>query len=369
MKPYNDKKIALAHDFLTVWGGAERVFRVMTEMYPEAPIYTLYYDADFVQRYFPGRTVRTSFLQRWPKRLRESSFGRLFYPVAVETLDLRDFDTVLSSSGAWMKGLVTRLHTRHIAYLHSPMRYVWDTTHEHPGLTQGFHFFKRMMLTYLRLWDKEAADRPDLLLVNSRYTLQRVKKYYRRGESQVVYPPLLFSEKNLDSQDRSQYPFLVVARLTASKHIDVIIEAFNKLGLPLCIVGDGPDRQRLQSLAKNKVTFLGMVSDERLSEIYSQSRALVQASEEDFGLAVLEAQSFGVPVIAFQGGAIEEIVTAGKTGEVFVGLVPETVADGVRRSIAHERAYDFSVFERERFSRDRFESMIRTVVDQSDEEV
>lgn len=365
MKLHNDKKIALAHDFLTVWGGAERVFQVMADMYPEAPIYTLFYDEQFVKKYFPGRTVRASFLQRWPSWLRLSTLGRLFYPVAVETLDLREFDTVLSSSGAWMKGLVTRLYTRHIAYLHSPMRYVWDTTHEHPRLTQGFHLLQRMLLAYLRLWDKEAADRPDVLLVNSRYTLERVKKYYRRIDGQIVYPPALLFSKDVPSRvDRSQFPYLVVARLTASKHIDVIIEAFNKLGLPLCIVGDGPDRKRLMSLASKNIRFLGMISDEKLGEVYRRSRALIQASEEDFGLAALEAQLFGTPVIALRGGAIEEFLVPGQTGEVFVGLVPETVADGVRRSMDHEVVYDFSVLESARFQRTSFEAKIRTLVDQ-----
>lgn len=368
MSEKKQQKIALAHDFLTVWGGAERVFRVMADMYPEAPIYTLFYDEAFVQKYFPKRDIRASFLQSWPKWLRTSSLGKILYPVAVETIDLRDFDTVLSSSGAWMKGLVTRLHTRHVSYLHSPMRYVWDTYHEHPELAHGFRFLKRLLLAYLRLWDKEAADRPDVLLVNSQFTARRIQKYYRRT-STVVYPPLTVQGKRENGGDRRKFPFVVVARLTASKHIDVIIEAFNKLGLPLVIVGDGPDRKRLESLAKENIVFLGKISDERLRTVYQESRAFIQASEEDFGLAVLEAQAFGVPVVALLGGAIEELVIPGKTGEVFVGLVPETVADGVRRCMDNYGEYDFSQLKLQSFDRAHFEEAIRSVVNAESERV
>lgn len=358
------KKIALAHDFLTTWGGAERVFKVMTEMYLEAPIYTLYYDAAFVRKYFPGRTIRASFLQKLPRWLRTSTLAYPLYPVAVETLDLRDFDTVLSSSGAWMKGLVTRLHTRHIAYLHSPMRYVWDTFHSHPKLRSGFHFFKRLLLGYLRLWDKEAADRPDVLLVNSEYTRERVTKYYRR-ESQVVYPPVTFKQNEVSPAINPKASFLVVARLTPAKHIDVVIEAFNKLALPLTIVGAGPEEKRLRQLASKHITFVGKVADRELVTHYREARALIQSSEEDFGLVAAEALCLGTPVIAYRPGAVREVVVEGKTGELFDDLVPESIADGVRRFIEREKEYDKNLMlaTGDKFSREHFEALIRAHVD------
>lgn len=331
------KKLALAHDFLTVWGGAERVFQEMADMYLDAPIYTLFYDKDFVERYFPRRTIRASFLQKFPQWLRESNWLLPLYPVAVETLNLRDFDTVLSSSGAWMKGLVTRLHTQHIAYLHSPMRYVWDTFHEHPGLTTGFRFGKRLCMSYLRLWDKEAADRPDSLLVNSDYTRKRIAKYYRR-ESTVVYPPVRVGQAQVYPAVKRE-GFLLVARLTAAKHIDIVIEAFNKLGLPLVIVGLGPEEKRLRKMAAGHISFVGFVTDVELITRYHGVRALIQASEEDFGLSAAEALRCGTPVIAYQAGAIQEFMLAGKQGEYFDDLVPEAVADAVRRFIAHEGKY------------------------------
>lgn len=356
------QKLALAHDFLTVWGGAERVFRVFTEMYPEAPIYTLFYDQKFLNIHFPHRIVKASFLQHWPKWLRESGFGKLFYPVAVETLDLRDFDIVLSSSGAWMKGLVTRLHTRHIAYLHSPMRYVWDTFHTHPELRSGFRFFQRLALSYFRLWDKEAADRPDTLLVNSLYTRDRVTKYYRR-ESTVVYPSVDIALSSETATERRG--FLLVARLVKSKHIDIVVEAFNKLRLPLKIVGTGPLEKTLRRQSGKNIEWLGAVDDTELAKLYRSVQALIQASEEDFGLVAIEALSLGAPVIAYNQGAVREIVEPGETGEFFEDLIPEAVADGVRRFLEHSEGYH--VQERssveDKFSRIRFEADIRKYIE------
>ncbi len=356
------KRIALAHDFLVTWGGAERVFQVFADMYPEAPIYTLFYDEALVRVRFPGREIRTSFLQKFPRWLRQSPLFMPLYPIAVETLDLRDFDIVLSSSGAWMKGLVTRLYTKHISYLHSPMRFVWDTYHEHPGFKSGFRFCKRLLVSYLRLWDKEAADRPDVILVNSGYTAKRVAKYYHR-EGKVIYPPVSFGENSLTATStQEKQSFLVVARLTASKHVDIVIEAFNKLGLPLTIIGTGKEEKYLRNIAEKNITFLGAVDDKMLLDTYRNSRAVIQPSEEDFGLVALEALSFGVPVIAYKEGAVREIIVPGKTGELFDDLVPESIADGVRRFIAEENQYDTASFDRATFTREKFETEIRSAV-------
>lgn len=352
------KKIALAHDFLVTWGGAERVFRVMADMYPEAPIYTLYYEPRFVEEHFPGRVIRASFLQRLPRWLRHSALGRAMYPVAVETLDLRDYATVLSSSGAWMKGLVTRLHTRHIAYLHSPMRYAWDTFHTHPELQTGAKLLKRLLMSYYRLWDREAADRPDQLLVNSEYTRQRVAKYYRR-EAALVYPPVVLGEAKQSETARDG--FLVVGRLVRSKHVDTIVEAFNKLKLPLTIVGIGPEAAALRHMAEPHIRFAGAVGDAELVALYAGSRALIQASEEDFGLSMAEALASGTPVIAYAHGSSPELVVPGQHGELFDDLVPEAVADGVRRFRESESKYDRTQMLQsvQRFSRARFEAEIR----------
>ncbi len=339
------QKIALAHDFLLAWGGAERTFRVMADMYPEAPIYTLLADKDFAAKHFPGREIRTSFLQKLPRWLRRHHrFLLPLYSVAVEAIDLRDFDLVVSSSGAWMKGLITRLHTRHIAYLHSPMRYVWDSQERYlREIGREKSLVVRMILSYLRVWDRQSAERPDRLIVNSLFTQKRVEKYYRR-DSEIISPPagVLSETAELDSEKPKEY-FLVVARLTRSKRVDAVIEAFNRLQLPLLVVGTGPEERSLKEISGPTVRFAGAVSDEKLVDCYQRARAVIQPSEEDFGMVIAEAFSFGVPAIALGSGAAKEFIQPGVTGELYIGETAEMIADGVRRFLEREEKYQSSV--------------------------
>lgn len=373
MENIHRKKIALIHDFLVSYGGAERVFQAIAELYPEAPIYTLVADRELVERHFPGRDVRASWLSRLPAffRKRYRWFLPLF-PAAVEAFDLRDFDLVISSSGAWGKGIVTRLNTKHIAYLHSPMRYAWDYHEEYlreissrrkPGICV------RLLLSYLRVWDRQAADRPDFLIANSRYTADRIRKYYRR-ESTVIYPGALALadqvEGLVDGTDPERKHFLLVSRLTKSKKVGIAIEAFNKLGFPLIIVGDGPERTRLERMAGANIRFVGFVPDDELAKLYFGARALIFPSEEDFGMTAVEALSFGTPVIAFEYGGIQEIVEPGKSGELFAAQTPEILAEGVRRFLANEGKYDethmrISV---ERFSKKRFQEELGRFIEE-----
>ncbi len=364
----NHKRIALAHDFLIAWGGAERTFKTLADAYPEAPIYTLLADPAFTAKHFPGREIRTSFLQKFPLWIRRRHRLLLpLYSVAVEAIDLRDFDLVISSSGAWMKGLVTRLHTRHIAYLHSPMRYVWDSQERY--LREIGHegsILLRIFLSYLRVWDRQSAERPDVLLVNSAFTERRVKKYYRR-ESVVVFPPAAgLQEETRVVPEAERETFLIVARLTRSKRVDTVIEAFNRLELPLLVVGTGPEEESLRELAGRTVKFTGAISDAELAQVYARARAIIQPSEEDFGMVVAEAFSFGVPAIALASGAATELVEPGITGELYTGGTPEMVADGVRRFLERERDYRPEIV-RERaaqYSSARFLAGLRSAVEQ-----
>ncbi len=365
------QRIALAHDFLLVWGGAERTFKVLAEAYPDAPIYTLLADKDFVKEHFPGREIRTSFLQKLPLWIRRRHrFLLPLYSVAVEAIDLRDFDLVISSSGAWMKGLVTRLHTRHIAYLHSPIRYVWDSQERY--LREIGHeksLLLRMFLSYLRIWDRQSAERPDVLLVNSKFTECRVEKYYRR-ESVVVFPPAAaLREETTALSEVKDEAFLIVARLTRSKRVDTVIEAFNRLELPLLVVGTGPEVEHLRELAGSTIRFAGAMSDDDLAHAYARARAVLQPSEEDFGIVVAEAFSFGTPVIALSGGAANELIVPGVTGELYTGGTPEMVADGVRRFLEHEHVYQPEIVRQHaaQYSRDRFLSGIRHAIERCDQ--
>ncbi|MBP6975325.1 MAG: glycosyltransferase [Candidatus Moranbacteria bacterium] len=365
------KKVALVHDFLVSYGGAERVLQTLASLYPDAPIYTLLQDESVVDRFFPGREIRTSFLQSFPAWLRSRYRALLpLYPVAIETLDLREFDLVISSSGAWSKGIVTRLHTKHIAYIHSPMRYAWEGRETY--LDESLPWFiprllARLWLSYMRLWDSEAADRPDVLLANSEYTRDRIMKYYRQDAS-VIYPPVLpLSESKtvavLSRNERRH--FLVVSRLTRSKKIEPVIEAFNKLGFPLVVVGSGREEVLLRRIAGQNIEFAGKVSDARLYQYYHEARALILPSEEDFGMAAVEALASGTPVIAYEYGGIREILRVGETGEVFRSQTPEVIAEAVKRFTEKEAngGYPVEVLRHsvQRFSRANFEAGIRRV--------
>ena len=370
--------VAIVHDFLLAFGGAERVLQSLVEMYPEAPVYTLLADPSVVKRHFPHREVRESFLAKFPGLLRRRHRWLLpFYPVAVEAFDLRDFDLVLSSSGAWSKGIVTRLHTKHIAYIHSPMRYAWDENESYLrtiGFFPPFRFLSRIMLSYLRVWDKQAAQRPDVLIANSEYTKERIAKYYRLP-SEVVYPPVLLKEGEqkekmgemgvMGSENNGEIaPFLMVSRLTEAKKIAVAIEAFNKLELPLVIIGTGPLRKSLEKRAGKHIHFRGFQKDETLSKWYREARALVHVAEEDFGLAAAEALACGTPVIAFDRGGVRELVRSGVNGELFFAQTPEILSDGVRRFIANEEQYDREEMQQvmQGFSKERFQEKMKNAI-------
>jgi len=358
-------KVAFVHDFLVSYGGAERVLESLIKLYPDAPIYTLLYDEHSMEGRFPGRDIRSSFLQKFPRFLRKRyRFLLPFFPVAVETFDFRDFDLVISSSGAWSKGVVTRIKTRHIAYLHSPMRLLWDANERYLHAVHAgwcIRFLGRMILSYLRIWDREAADRPDALVSNSGYTRTRAEKYYRR-DSEVVYPPVVLKPSE-NRPVRGDF-FLVVARLTESKGVEVAVEAFNKLGLRLVIVGEGREKKRLGKMAGSTISFLGFVDDAKLAELYAGALAVVVPSEEDFGMAAVEAIALGTPVVALGRGGALEVVEEGKTGELFRSDAPEVLADAVRRFLERGSAhYESGCREAAgRFSEERFLSEWKRII-------
>jgi glycosyltransferase involved in cell wall biosynthesis len=364
-----DTKVAIVHDFLLAFGGAEKVLQSLVEMYPGAPVYTLLADPAMARQHFPGMEIRESFLSKFPYFLKRRHRWLLpLYPAAVEAFDLRDFDLVISSSGAWSKGIVTRLHTKHVAYIHSPMRYVWDENEAYLrtlGFFHPFRFLARIFLSYLRLWDKQAAERPDVLIANSEYTKERIAKYYRLPAT-VIYPPVsLQNPSPVLPLERGGSPyFLMVSRLTEAKKISVAIEAFNKSELPLFIVGDGPMRKLLQKQAKANIHFLGLQKEENMPKWYGEARALVHFAEEDFGLAMAEALASGTPVIAFDRGGARELVRPGIDGELFFAQTPEILSDGIRRFIEHESLYDREEMRHmmQGFSKEIFQEKIRNAV-------
>ncbi len=326
-------KVALVHDYLIRFGGAERVFLELTKMFPEAPIYTLLYDESKMGDWFWANRVQTSFLQKFPVRWRAHYKYLLpFLPSAPETFDLREFDLVISSSSSFAKGVITRPKAIHISYCHNPARFLWDYSIEYLGqqnLGSGQEIFVKSFLNYLRIWDRAASRRVDYFIANSKATAARIKKYYRR-EAKVIYPPVEIS-KQLTGNSKQQDYFLIVSQLTPYKKIDVAIEAFNKLELPLIVIGDGAQKDYLQKIAKSNVRILGWQSDEIIQQYYQNCTAFIFPGEDDFGIAPVEAMKYGKPVLALKAGGALETVLPGMTGEFFETAVPEVLADGVRR--------------------------------------
>ncbi len=304
------------HDYLNQHGGAEKVVEVFAEMFPGAPIYTSVYDARCMPSRWRDFDIRTSFMQRLSPRMQVAKALFPLYPTAFESFDLREYDLVLSSSSAFAKGVLTRPHTCHVCYCHSPTRFLWMGPEylAHERLPAAATWLLPCLATPLRVWDYAAAQRVDYFIAGSHNAARRIAKYYRR-ESDVVHPPV-DTTAHQTSGPIGDY-FLVVSRLQSYKRIDIAVEACSRLGVPLHVIGEGPDRARLEGLAGPTVRFYGRLADGEVRNQLSRARALIFPGEEDFGLAPLDAQAAGRPVIAFGGGGALESVRNGVTGVFF----------------------------------------------------
>lgn len=325
-------KLAIIHEYLNQYGGAERVLQVLLAMFPRAPIYTTLYDRGLTGGVFEGRTIRTSFIQHLPMARRWHHLYSPLMPLAVEGFDTRAFDTVLSVSASFAKGVLTAPGTRHICYCLTPPRFLWDDSQR---FVQRFGYplpigkLAPLALSYLRVWDVQAAQRVDQWVAISDYVRRRIGKYYGK-DATVVYPPVNVSKFTV-SHASGDY-WLMVGRLVAYKNFDLAIQAFNRLGWPLKIVGTGVEERRLRALAGPTIEFLGSVSDERLNELYGNARALLFPQEEDFGIVPLEAMAAGRPVIAFRGGGAKETIIDRITGVFFEEQTVEDLMAAVDRS-------------------------------------
>ena len=324
-------KVALVHDYLNQYGGAEKVLEVFAEIFPNAPIYTLVYDPNLVKNILPGKEIRASFLQKIPFT---RSHHRLFpplMPLAAERFDLSDYDLVLSDSAAFSKGVITKPETLHICYCHTPIRYAWDDSHKYiREFNMSFlaKFFVPLFMNYLRLWDREAAFRVDRFICNSEFVAKRIEKYYK-SKATVIYPPV--DTNKFFPGGKAENYFLMVGRLLVYKRFDLAIEAFNELEIPLKIIGTGPEMNKLKKMANWNVEFLGDVDNEKLREYYQNCQALVFPQEEDFGIVAVEAMACGRPVIAYRGGGALESVKEGETGVFFDEQKRDSLIDVIKK--------------------------------------
>ncbi len=355
-------RVALVHDWLNQMGGAEAVLEALVEAFPGAPIYTSIYDRDRMPPHYRGWEIHVTWLDAMPFIHRQHQLYLPLYPLAFDGLNLSGYDVVISNKSGFCHGVVTGPSTVHLCYCLTPTRYVWayEEYIAREGLPGPMRRLLRPLITLLRIWDRMAADRVDAFIAISREVARRIQKFYRRP-SILLHPPVDVQRFQLAA--RPEDYFLIVSRLIPYKRIDLAIEAFNRLGLPLIIVGDGRDRRRLQRMAGPTITFLGRVPADQLADLYARCRAFVFPGVEDFGIAPVEAMAAGRPVIAFAGGGALDTVVEGVTGVFFDTPTPESLVAAVRRF--EELRFDPGAIRRhaEQFDKRVFQEKIKKIAE------
>jgi len=346
--------LAIVCSWLNQYGGAERVLEVVHDMYPDAPVYTSMYAPDALPDSYRDWDIRTSFLDRLPLIKKRHQFFLPLYPLGFESLDLRGYDVVFSLTSAFGHGVLTSAETEHVCYCLTPARFLWSyhAYMQREGVGRLARIGLQPFLKSLRQWDRLAADRVDRFVAISRTVQRRIYKHYRR-DSQIIYPPV--DTRPFDRDVQPEDYFLVVSRLVPYKRIDLAVRAFNALGLPLRIIGDGRDRAALQAIAQSNIEFLGYVDDDRLvKEQMAKCRALIFPGEEDFGITPLEVVATGRPVIAYAAGGALDTIEPDRTGVFFHEPTPESLAEAVRSFEGMSFDADHMRAQVEQFSVDRF---------------
>jgi len=311
-----EPKIALAHEFLTQYGGAERTIEAIAEIFTEAPIYTAKYDRKKIPSSINNRKII------YPKRLGNKISEKLFFllrmPTIFEEFDFRDYDIVISSGTTWNKGILTKPDQMHITYIHTPPRFLYKYSQEGTKWQKPpFKPFYSYLVNFLRLWDYVAAQRPDYIVTNSETTRKRIKKFYGR-DAKIIYPPVEVNFKSEDGSKKAEAPyFLAIGRLSKYKNFDLLIKTFNKVKYPLVIAGTGIEEKRLKSIAGSNITFK-KVSDEEKNKLLDGCLGLINpVVDEDFGIVPVEAMAHGKPVLAHKSGGHLETIIEGETGLFF----------------------------------------------------
>ncbi|MFA6475199.1 MAG: glycosyltransferase [Patescibacteria group bacterium] len=355
-------KLALVHDHLAQDGGAEKVLAAFQQIWPEAPTYVLVHNKQAANAAFRDKDIRTSFLQHWPGGVKHYQWFFPVMPSAVESYDLMEYDVILSSTASFAKGVITRPDTLHICYCHTPTRYLWSDTHDYVQELEVNWLVKRFLpffLTYVRMWDKLAADRVDQFLANSTLVRNRINKYYHKT-APIIYPPV--DNKQFSIGEVKDY-FLTGGRIVAYKRFDLVVEAFKHLGRKLVVFGTGPELDHLRALASDNIVFVGRVDDAELAKLYQGCMAFINPQIEDFGITMVEAMASGRPIIAYRAGGAQEIVQPGVTGEFFDYQTWEDLADMVIRfdhtKYQPQTIRDFALT----FSTEQFQTKIKAYVE------
>ena len=361
-------KKALICDWLNVYAGAERCMESFTNIWADFEIYSLIDFLNDTDRYeiLKNKHARTSFIQNLPfAKSRYRDYLPLF-PYAIENFDLSEYDLILSSSHAVAKGVLTHSDQLHISYVHTPIRYAWDLYFEYlknSGLNSGLKsFFAKYFLHKIRIWDLISTNRVDYLIANSRYIASRIKKIYGRA-SDVIYPPVDIDK--FEVKENKEEFYLTVSRLVPYKKVDVIVEAFSQINRKLVLIGDGPDMDKIKSKAKKNIEILGYQSNETIRHMMQNAKAFIFAAKEDFGIAPVEAQACGTPVICYGNGGVCETVIDNVSGVYFYEQSVESLLGALDKFEHNVDRFDPSFIRRNslRFSRKRFEEEIKTYIE------
>lgn len=359
-------RIALVTDFLTQLGGAEKVLEAVHEIWPEAPVYTLIYDEKTTRGQFLSYQIKTSFLQNFPLAKKYYRWFLPLMPIFIEKIDFTGYDFVFSICSAFAKGVIIRGKTKSICYLLTPTRYLWVEPKEYlknlRGLENLAKFFLPKVLDYLRQWDLKAIKRPDKVIAISKFIKERIEKYYQRLPDAIIYPPVEV-EKFFISRDLGNY-FLIISRPRYYKRVDLVIQAFNRLKIPLKIIGiSKKEGRKLFPKINKNIEFLGYLSEKEKANYLSHCLALIHPQEEDFGITAVEAMASGRPVIAYKAGGALETVIDNLTGKFFEEQTWEALADTVIRFKPEEFDPEKIRQHSKKFSKERFKEEIKNFIE------
>lgn len=327
-------KVAIVHDWLVNYSGAEKVLEQILNIFPGASLYsTVEFLPDDLKWYIKNKKVKTTFIQRLPFAKKKYRNYLPLMPFAIEQLDVTGYDIVISSSYAVAKGVITTVNQLHICYCHSPVRYAWDLYHQYlyeSKLNKGIKgFFAKLVLHYLRVWDFSTAARVDYFIANSSYVSRRIRKTYQR-DAAIIYPPVDVASFALE-ETKSDY-YLVASRMVPYKKIDLIAEAFSRMPeKKLIIVGDGPDYKKVKAKAASNTSIRGHVSFDELKKYMAGAKAFIIAADEDFGITAVEAQACGTPVIAYAKGGVRDSVIENQTGLFFDEQTIDSLVEAITR--------------------------------------
>ncbi len=368
-------RVAIIHEWLVNYAGSERVLEQIVKLYPEADLYSLFdFLPDGERGFILNKKVNTSFIQKLPLAKRKYRNYLPLMPFAIQQFDLSGYDLIISSSHSVAKGVRKNPKQLHICYCHTPMRYIWDLQGQYlkeSGLDKGIKgVIVKAIFNRIRKWDVSTSGMVDYFIANSYYIKDRIERAYGR-DAAVIYPPVDIEDFQMN--DKKEIFFLTVSRMVPYKKVDLIVEAFSELGLPLVVIGDGPDFEKVKKKAKKNIEFAGYLKDDDLKRYMQKARAFIFAAEEDFGIVPVEAQACGTPVIAFGRGGITETVipiqntdSPSPTGVFFNEQTPSALIDAVKRFETIEDKFNPYEIRKnaERFSMERFKREFKGFVDE-----